>query len=324
MDPELGFNDNAIRARRISAEEDAAVTEGVGAGIHRLVFDWRYAERVRDQYHWEDYDRIYRAMLARGIRPLFILVDAPRWTWGFSAQCRSEAACRFPPAEEHVGEWREIAGLLATRYPRAAGIEIWNEANSRRYWKPSPDIARYTRLLKEAYSAIKAANPRMPVLTGGFSSVGVSQDGDYSLVDFLSGMYTHGGGGHFDGLSFHAYPGTRTLEAFHRALRQVREVKARYGDAVSRLWVTETGLSTTGEDPRYRRSEAEQAAGIVDLYRRLKAAPDVDAIIFHTLIDPPGDGLSPEHGYGLLRSDLRRKPAYCALAKAVRKLERCP
>jgi hypothetical protein len=99
-------------------------------------------------------------------------------------------------------------------------------------------------------------------------------------------------------------------------------VKERHGDAATPLWVTETGISTTGFDERFRRTEADQATGIVDLYRRLKPEPDVNAILINSLVDQLAD--PGENGFGLVRADLSRKPAYCALAMAVRKLRSCP
>jgi hypothetical protein len=325
IDPELGFNDNSVRARQVSAEQAAVLTEMVGAGIHRLGFDWRFVEQERDRYTWSDYDRIYAAMRARGIRPLFVLLYAPAWARDSASSCDGELTCRFPPAREYLGQWREIAALLATRYPEAAGIEIWNEPNETDFWRPTPDPVRYTGLLREAYTAIKAVNPRMPVITGGFSNRAVTTgDGRLAMAEFIEGMYANGGAGHFDALGFHAYPGSIEFENYDRTLREARAAKARHGDSAIPLWVTETGFSTTGSDPVLRLSEPEQATATVELYRRLKSEPDVRAIILHTLIEPLGSSLGRDPGFGLIRLDGRPKPGYCALVQAVRGVDACP
>jgi polysaccharide biosynthesis protein PslG len=322
VDPELGFNDNAIRAGQVSAEEDAVLTERVGAGIHRVAFDWRYVEPDPDRYFWGDYDRIYAAMLERGIRPLFVLIYAPDWARELVLLCGSD--CRAPPARERLRDWREIAGLVAARYPRLAGIEIWNEPNETTFWEPAPDVARYAELLVEAYGAVKAANPAMPVVTGGFANRRTSGNGDVSLREFLEGVYANGGGGRFDALGFHPYPGSLAFQGFDQTFDEVRAIASRHGDESKPLWVTETGFTTRSVAERPRVSEQEQAAGIVDLYRRLKAQRDVRAIVFHTLLDPAVNLSGADDGFGLLRPDSSPKPAYCALAMEVRSLRACP
>jgi polysaccharide biosynthesis protein PslG len=314
MDPELGFNDNAVRGEQLSEEADARLTEGVGAGISRLGLDWRAIEPSRDVYHWERYDRLYKALLERGIRPLFVLAYAPSWTWDPLSLCAYY--CHYPPARQYLGEWRELAGLAAARYPEAAGIEIWNEPNEVDFWKPAPDVARYTELLITAYDGIKAANPDMTVVSAGVSNRGGGIfQGNVPMRMFLNGIYDHGGGGHFDALGLHGYPGTLEFEEYERTLREAREVRNARGDPRMPLWVTETGFSTTDDDPLFRVTENEQATAIADNYRRLKAEPDVDAIIFHALIEPPEGGRNG--GFGIVRGDLSLKPAYCALARAV-------
>jgi hypothetical protein len=287
-----------------------------------VTFDWRVVENVRDQYRWRDYDAIYASMRERGIRPLFVLMYAPAWARDLLTLCGSD--CRVPPARDELGQWREMAALIAVRYPELAGIEIWNEPNEPVFWEPSPDVARYTELLVQANEAIKDVNPAMRVVTGGFSNRALSEGSHVSLSDFLEGVYANGGGESFDALGFHAYPGTIAFEEFDRTLSQVRSVAARHGDSDKPLWVTETGFTTTGSNERFRVTAEQQAAGIVELYRRLKRQPDVEAIVFNALIELPGSSGDGEKGYGVIDAGGRKKPAYCALAIEVRDLRSCP
>lgn len=323
VDPQFGFNDNAVRAGIVSAKKDALLTARVGAGIHRLAFDWRWAEAQPGQYQLRNYDEIYRAMLARGIRPLFILVFAPYWTWDRSVSCNQfKQDCRYPPSREHFDAWRRIAALIATRYPRAAGIEIWNEPNERTFWQPGPDPIRYTELLREAYTAVKAANPRMPVITAGFTNRATDSEGSLSLESFLKAIFGAGARGHFDGIAVHPYTDSRIAAGIDRALGIVRAIRNAAGARRAPLWVTETGFTTTGPQPP-RVDEREQARLLIDTYRALKRRRDVRVVIFHTLIDPGADPSSPESGYGIVRRDFSPKPAYCALARELRTGYRC-
>src|SRR3954451_8533903 len=77
----FGFNDNAVRAGQLSAPADAGLAARAGANLTRVTFDWRYAEPSPRQYDLSAYDAIYRASLAKGIRPLWIVMFAPRWAW---------------------------------------------------------------------------------------------------------------------------------------------------------------------------------------------------------------------------------------------------
>src|SRR3954447_23753072 len=70
----FGFNDNGVREGILSPERDAALTRGVGGRVTRLTFDWRYAEPRRGVYDLAVYDRIYRADVAAGVRPLWIVM----------------------------------------------------------------------------------------------------------------------------------------------------------------------------------------------------------------------------------------------------------
>ena len=45
-------------------------------------------------------------------------------------------------------------------------------------------------------------------------------------------------------------------------------------------------------------------------------------LLIHTLIEPNTDPASREVGFGVVRSDLSKKPAYCTLALAWARLRR--
>jgi hypothetical protein len=299
----------------VSADADAELNRRAGANVERVTFDWRWAEPNPGAYNLGVYDQMYRSMRARGIRPIFILLFAPWWAWDPGVQCQQWTQnCMYPPSAAHFADAGRMAALLATRYPEAAGIEVWNEPNLSAFWKPQPDVLAYTGLLKATYSAVKNANPSMPVISGGFNNAMDTTGPRISLADFTGAVYALGGKDYMDAIGFHPYP----LSLDHRLLdisfKQVRDIRHNFNDDAKPLWVTEVGLTTT--DPNRPLTEAQQAGGLVDLYRTLRAMPDVKTIVFHTLIDVGNDPFDPETGYGVLRSDLSPKPAYCALAAA--------
>ena len=48
----------------------------------------------------------------------------------------------------------------------------------------------------------------------------------------------------------------------------------------------------------------------------MRAEPDVEMLLIHTLVDRWSDQLNPESGFGIVRTDLSRKPAFCVIALA--------
>jgi hypothetical protein len=312
----LGFNDIAFGRGRATPAQVAELAKGAGAGIYRVAFDWRAVEPQPGLYDIRRYDALYAELLRRGIRPLFILMSAPLWA---AEAVGCPADCHTPPAPRADAAWREVAALLARRYPRAAGIEIWNEPNDRGFWWPGPDPRRYAALLGQAYRAIKAVNPRMRVIAGALTGRAATTTDGISTAGFLRALYRNGAGEDMDAISIHPYTAGDDFGGLERLLRATRSVRDRAGGGSTPLWVTEYGFSTTGPPgSKQRVTEPQQAALLVRAYRRLRASDDVGAIVFHTLLDPPAPAPGRvEDGFGVVRGDFSRKPAYCALARAV-------
>ncbi len=321
--PFFGFNDNAIRAGLISAADDAALTQRVGADVHRLTLDWRWLEPLRGKFNWTAYDEIYREMRARGIRPLFILMFSPTWALDPATPCSQwHYDCRLPPGRAHQADWERIAAMIAARYPEAAGVEIWNEPNETTFWQTGADPRRYAELLRGAYTAIKRVAPDMRVVGGGPSNRQHLEGTSMTQAEFLRRMYAAGAGGAMDALSVHPYPWALSQTLTLQSLDQAREARDAAGDRDVPLWVTEIGLSTGGFD-RYAFSFNDQARGLTDLYRTLDSMDDVDAILFHTLLGADAGPGNREAGYAVLEPDRAAKPAYCALGR-LRSVDACP
>ena len=321
--PLFGFNDNAIRAGQMSAADDAVLTQRVGADVHRLTLDWRWLEPQRGHFNWAAYDEIYREMRARGIRPLFILLFSPSWALDPSTPCSQwQRDCRLPPGRAHQADWEQLAAMVATRYPGAAGVEVWNEPNETTFWETGADPERYAELLRGAYTAVKRVAPGMPVIGGVPSNRQYASGASITQSDFLRRMYAAGAGGAMDALGVHPYPWSMSQTLTLRSLAQARAERDRAGDRDVPLWVTEIGLSTGGFD-RYAFTPGDQARGLTALYRTLDAMDDVDAILFHTLLGANSGRASREAGYAVLNPDRSPKPAYCDLGR-VRGVDACP
>jgi len=138
--PAFGFNDNSVRAGQATPEQSARLTRRAGGTVSRLTLDWRSVEPSPGVLDLRPYDRIYRALRRRGVKPLWIPMFAPRWAWDAGTSCSGD--CRFPPSAAADAAWRRLLARIVRRYPESAGIEIWNEPNSILFWRPRPDAGR--------------------------------------------------------------------------------------------------------------------------------------------------------------------------------------
>jgi hypothetical protein len=299
----------------LGPDHAAELAGNAGATTFRYVVDWRLVQPEPQTWHWSFYDAAYRALVARGIRPLLTIAWAPGWARSEERSCTSQD-CTYPPHPGHDVEWREFARKVAQRYPQAAAIEVWNEPNLTYSWKPWPDPARFTQLLRLAYAGVKQARPDMPVVAGGFGNLQSAHETGIPFELYLKRVYAAGARGRMDAIGIHPYPGGAGDRILDATLRQARAVRDAAGDRGTPLWATEIGLTTTGRVGIV--SEEVQASELVRMYRKLAAMEDVEAFIVHTMVEQRAPFLAGElQGYGVLRlGSLRPKPAYCALAAA--------
>jgi hypothetical protein len=275
-----GFNDHAGLVGSIGIAEDAELQAGAGSTLWRVALDWRFAEPERDELALETFDAIYCEGLARGIRPIFHITGAPEWA-ADPGGCPL-VSCLYPPDESELDELRELAAIVAERYPRAAAIEAWNEPNLATFWA-RPDPRRYVGVLTAIDDGVKSTGSGIPVLGGSLSNTSRTDPTRADFAPFLRRMLAAGAADHMDGLAFHPYPiapfgqpGERFTETMARMRGALRESDA----AELPIWVTEVGLPVGSGV-----SEAEQARTLTEIYRDLEADPAIVAAIFHTLLE---------------------------------------
>jgi len=114
--------------------------------------------------------------------------------------------------------WPQYAAWVAGMAAQGAdAIEVWNEANIDREW-PTGQIsgATYTELLKQAYAAIKAANPNTLVISGAPAPTGAEGAFPGSVVNddnFLAQMAGAGAANYMDCVGIHFNTGTTSPNA---------------------------------------------------------------------------------------------------------------
>ncbi len=306
--PLFGYNDDWIQqqgrlGQLASSSADVARTGLYWDAVQPTGFDVRV---------WGLFDALYAQMIARGIRPLFVLYAAP--CWAQSGSCRQGAH----PAPEYYDELADFAARAAERYPQAVGIEVWNEPNYEIYWGGQPDPEAYGEMLKAVVPAIKAANPDMPVITAGLSPHQHDVNDAMAYETFLRRAYATGGPQLADGIGTHPYPLRQYHEPFLDAIRidlyRYYRVMSEYGEEWKPMWITETGVSNDGEEDYSEEQQADALARMYTMIRRI--AHPIPFVGYHRFADQPGHSRVKEQGYGVVAGNGEPKQAFCAVAAA--------
>ena len=272
-----------------------------------------------DSFDFSRYDALAAAATARGFRILGTLAYAPRWAR--SPTCSDSFACR----PRDAGEYARFAEATVAHFRGRIGHwEIWNEPNIPGFWRPKPNAAAYTTLLRTAYPRIKTANPDAVVLAGATSPA--PDDGmQIDEVTFLEQVYAAGGGGSFDAWSHHPYthpapPGNVHPDCawyqIYGSKPSIRGVMRSHGDAAKQVWGTEYGPPTAGSPGSV--SEATQAQWLTQAYNLWNSYDWAGPLFWYADRDQLPKGASGDawNYYGLLREDFSPKPAWSAYRAA--------
>ncbi len=231
MRPELGMGMHGM------PDEQIDMVSALGIRLVRHTMYWYLMENttdpgVYDPKYLARWDDLVQRCQQKGIE-LEVVVhgNAP----GLSFENRHQAYRRFA----------QFVAAMVGRYPSIRFWELWNEMDvaftdlfgagvEGPEGQPIPMLQRgqmYAEMLKVAYPAIKEANPRAWVLTGGMSDCG----------DFPRGIYESGGKDYFDIMNIHTYGVPIQYSLVARGLR-VYEVMKEFGDENRPLWNTEWGI----------------------------------------------------------------------------------
>lgn len=218
----------AIFGTQMKAIKDShGLPYAVEAGIHWVrfsAFAWDEIEPVRTEpptYHWEVVkEQSLSNAAANGLEVIAIIRFTPPW-----AQKYPDSYCG-PIQEEALDEFAEFLTALVARYSappynvrywelgNEPDIPIWYNRSVYGCWGEEDDPyyggEYYAEMLKMAYPAIKAADPRAQVLIGGLlldcDPTDPPSGKDCKPAKFLEGILENQGGPCFDIVSYHGYP----------------------------------------------------------------------------------------------------------------------
>lgn len=279
-------------------EKVCKLAKDAGIVWNREEIAWSVVEPKRGKFDWSRYDDAIRTGAKNGINMVGLLDYSVGWSSPYS-----------PATDKQRAEFANFVYNTVSRYKNYIKYwEIWNEENIPVFWSPYPNAKDYTALLKEAYKAVKLADPTAQVMLGGTSGA------DLAWID---AVYKAGGGDYFDFVAFHPYNDVGSLddERYVRNLFFIKLMMEANG-GVKPAWLTEVGWATT----RGGLSIEDQAAAYAKMVAHSLASGYVARILPYDFRD---DGTDPDYGeanFGMVRRDFSPKPAYRTYGFLAKKL----
>jgi hypothetical protein len=281
-------------------EMDRAAQMAQDAGVKwsREEFGWAGIEREKGKSDWAFYDSVVATAKRHGISVYGLLSYWATWT--------------KPYTPEGIEDYCRFAAAAAERYKDdIRHWEVWNEPNIF-FWQGPRDM--YADLLKQAYAAIKKANPRALVL--GCSTAGI----DFGFIKRTMEL-----GAPFDILTIHPYRATLNDAAFIADLRKAADLAKGPDGRLREAWITEMGWGThvahNGPAQDFQATtQRRQANLLARAYIDAIASGVSPNVSWYDFRNDGDDPFNFEHNMGIVDRDFTPKPAYRALATVTQML----
>jgi polysaccharide biosynthesis protein PslG len=319
-----------------TTSRDLKLITDAGFRWQKTLFQWRQIEAgCKGCFDWSEADRVVQASAAAGVQIIARLDLQPTWA-------RKDGAPNGPPDNYH--DYFDFISAFVSRYSSSsrighvAAIEVWNEVNLDREWGGATidkqQAADYVRLLDGAYSAAKAADPSVLVITAGLSPTGVTNGHSADDALYLQWLYDAGMKGKFDVLGAHGNVQAPEVDAplnslpnfphpsfYFRRVEQLRDVMVKNGDADKRVWLLEFGWTADTVHPNYSWfavSEDKKGSNILKAFQfaRQHWQPWIGVMTLWTLPDPAWTPEREEYWWAITNTDGTPRPAYSDILQA--------
>jgi len=276
----------------------------------------------RPAYDWSGVDKLYDALLAKGIKPFVELGFTPE-----ALKTSDSSIFWWKGNTSHPNRemWRDLVDSFVRHLEQRYGseqvrswyFEVWNEPNLDGFWEKA-DQPAYFALYDLTARTVKGVDPRLRV--GGPSTAGaawvpeflshVAQSG--APIDFVT-THTYGVDGGF--LDEKGQADTKLTPSADSIVADVRKVRAQIQASKHPslpLYFTEWSTSYTPRDPVH--DSYVSAPWILTKLKGVQGS--LDGMSYWTYTDifyEAGPPPAPFHGgFGLMTTDGIRKPAWFA------------
>jgi hypothetical protein len=231
----------------------------LGVTSVRIAIDWRQVEPEEGRRDFARTDRLFGALLERGIEPLPVFATIPVWASVNPEVCR-EQILNCEPDQAKLEAFTATSAELVGRYPRVTRWEFWNEPEM---WPAMRNTPIHQLWHRAFYRAAKGANPAARVALGTLTG--------WELLARLDADLP------FDAVTMHSFEDERGDPIHTGRLEQLRsELLARGRDVP--IWLTEYGWDSWLDD-------AGRAETIRWVMNWLRSHPYVELAHYHMLHD---------------------------------------
>ncbi|MBO9532870.1 MAG: hypothetical protein J7513_07855 [Solirubrobacteraceae bacterium] len=273
-----------------------------GVGVLRQTFRWDEIEPSKGRWAWGMHDQLVGNAARAGITILPIVFQVrPDQAAAAKPGVKVTATTTMPPKDPAV--FAGFATELVKRYGPGGTFwaehpdiperpvhswQVWNEPNLKAYWGGRPNDREYGRLLVVTAKAIRAADPKAEIVTGGLPQ---SKQG-ISIKDYIHLLAKSAPKGTFDTLAIHPYG--RTADTVITGAAHAREWLDREGLTSVNLWITEFGWATGGPKSPFTvgpKRQARQVTEVLDRSAALRTDLRLRGVIYYSWRDvPPYEG----------------------------------
>ena len=279
------------------SEATLAVCADAGFSIVRTDLFWSDVETQRHKFDWSRWDPFVAGLIARRLRPLFILgfnnpdVYGGRWMEGVTTYIEMQAFTTF-------------AAAAATRYRDAQPIwEIWNEPNRANFWEPRENPFEYMALVRATAGAIRRVQPGAAIIGPALGHKVGQPVLDFA---FLQDCLDEGLAGLIDAVSIHPYVDPEVVAPDYYKVRAMVNVAA--GNGKLPIVATEWGFATNDYV-----SDDLQADVLVRMFL-INLSHGIPLTIAYVAVDRTEDYVpKAERTFGIARADHSPKAAHHAL-----------
>jgi polysaccharide biosynthesis protein PslG len=274
-------------------------------GTLRIILEWSGVDPspAADDYNWAAIDAIVADAARNGITVLPFVFGTPQWVARDldGRNCTSKCGLFAPSKRGAIDAWAGFLRDAVARYgPNGAfwaanpglpqvpitGWQIWNEQNSKSFYRPRPNPKKYVKLLKASNAAIKGIDPGADVILGGMAELAGSRKATPG-ARYLAKLYKRKGAKkHFDGVALHPY-GAK-LKAVQEQVGLFRKAMKRGRDRGADLWITELGWgSARGGNPLNRgpRGQATRLKQAFKYFTKRRGKLNVRTVIWFSWMD---------------------------------------
>jgi hypothetical protein len=256
---------------------------------------------------WGGIDPIVQAANRHGLQLIPIIGFTPRWA------SDSGELWAFP----YSRPFEDFFAAALRRYPQIQAWELWNEPNFERFAKPRPDPAAFVEFLRAARRARDSVGSRAKLISGG-----LAPGGDIDIVPWVNEVAMRGGLSLIDGLGVHPYSVLEPDDprSWMMQLEALHERLAELGRPDLPLWLTEYGAPTVPVANGYAPAltEQQQADRLRTAFALATRYDWIENLTWYEYRDSCTHLQSdPECNFGLVHTDLSRKPSHDALREVV-------